>query len=89
MIKNRSYYLRKTHRYLGVIIGIQFMAWTVGGLYFSWNNIDKVHGDHLRKSVSFLNADLQVASPTTALQALQNSTQVDSIHSIHLFFIKI
>ncbi len=84
MKRNRNYYIRKTHRYLGVIIGIQFLLWTIGGLYFSWNNIDNVHGDHLRKSISFLRADLQVASPTIALQALSNERPVDSIHSIHL-----
>ena len=84
MKKNRNYYIRKTHRYLGVIIGIQFLLWTVGGLYFSWNNIDNVHGDHLRKSVAFLKADTQVASPTIALQYLRSDRPIDSIHSIHL-----
>ena len=37
-------WIRKSHRYLGVLIGIQFFAWTVGGLYFSWTDLDKVHG---------------------------------------------
>jgi|JI10StandDraft_1071094.scaffolds.fasta_scaffold05293_4 uncharacterized iron-regulated membrane protein len=84
MKKNRNYYIRKTHRYLGVTIGIQFLLWTIGGLYFSWNNIDNVHGDHLRKSVAFLQSDLQVASPTLAIQSLRSEKAVDSIHSIHL-----
>jgi hypothetical protein len=47
--KNKNYYIRKVHRYLGIVLGIQFLMWTIGGLYFSWNDIDKVHGDHLRK----------------------------------------
>lgn len=38
---------RKAHRYLGVLIGIQFLGWTIGGLYFSWTDLDKVHGDDL------------------------------------------
>ncbi len=84
MKRNRNYYIRKTHRYLGVSIGIQFLLWTLGGLYFSWNNIDNVHGDHLRKSVSFLKANVEVVSPSTALQSLQSNTPVDSIHSVHL-----
>lgn len=84
MIKNRNYYLRKTHRYLGVIIGIQFMAWTIGGLYFSWNNIDKVHGDHLRKSVSYLQTDFNSVSPTEAVKNLRATKSVDSILSINL-----
>jgi uncharacterized iron-regulated membrane protein len=84
MKKSRNYYIRKTHRYLGITIGIQFLLWTIGGLYFSWNNIDNVHGDHLRKSVSFLQADMQVVSPTVALHSLQSDKTIDSVHSIHL-----
>jgi hypothetical protein len=45
MYKTKKY-LRKTHRYLGLTIGIQFLAWTVSGLYFSWTDIDEIHGDH-------------------------------------------
>jgi uncharacterized iron-regulated membrane protein len=45
---NYKHYIRRTHRYLGVFIGIQFILWTVGGLYFSWTDLDEIHGDHLR-----------------------------------------
>ena len=41
--------IRKTHRYLGLFIGIQFLAWTVSGLYFSWTDIDEIHGDQFRR----------------------------------------
>ena len=47
--QKKSWLIRKTHRYLGLIIGIQFLAWTISGLYFSWTNIDEIHGDHFRK----------------------------------------
>jgi hypothetical protein len=30
-------YIRKMHRWLGLIIGIQFLLWTLGGFYFAWN----------------------------------------------------
>merc|ERR1711916_87839 len=36
---------------LGVIIGIQFIAWTISGLYFSWTDIDQIHGDHFLEPV--------------------------------------
>ncbi len=39
---------RKWHRYLGVILGVQFLLWTIGGLYFSWTNIGEIRGDHLK-----------------------------------------
>lgn len=40
--------IRKTHRYLGVFLGIQFLFWTISGLYFSWTDIDEIHGDHFK-----------------------------------------
>ncbi|MDX1940141.1 MAG: PepSY domain-containing protein [Saprospiraceae bacterium] len=46
-MKNRLI-IRKTHRYLGIFLGIQFLLWTVSGLYFSWSNLDRIHGDHFK-----------------------------------------
>lgn len=40
--------IRKTHRYLGIFLGIQFLMWTISGLYFSWTDIDEIHGDQFR-----------------------------------------
>ena len=40
--------IRKTHRYLGLFIGIQFLFWTISGMYFSWTDIDDIHGDQFR-----------------------------------------
>ena len=40
--------VRKLHRYLGLVLGVQFLLWTAGGLYFSWSNLDEIHGDHQR-----------------------------------------
>lgn len=39
---------RKVHRYLGVFLGLQFLMWTISGIYFSWTDIDEIHGDHFR-----------------------------------------
>ncbi len=56
--------LRKIHRYLGLFIGIQFIMWTVSGIYFSWTDIDEIHGDDFKKEqvkeVAFTNLE----SPT-------------------------
>lgn len=43
---------RKTHRFLGVFIGLQFLFWTISGLYFSWTDINEIHGDHYKKEVN-------------------------------------
>jgi hypothetical protein len=81
---NTHLLVRKTHRYLGIIIGIQFLMWTISGLYFSWSDIDEIHGDHMRKSPGFLHADQSYASPTVSIGELKTKQRVDSIHSIQL-----
>ena len=48
--------IRKTHRYLGIFIGIQFLMWTISGMYFSWTDIDEIHGNQ------FLNPKYEAAS---------------------------
>lgn len=45
---SQKFSLRKVHRYFGLVIGIQFIFWTLSGLYFSWTDIDKIHGDQFR-----------------------------------------
>lgn len=52
---------RKAHRFLGIFIGIQFLFWTISGLYFSWTDIDEIHGDQ------FLNEIPQEAFSKTLL----------------------
>ena len=81
---NRQIFIRKTHRYLGLFIGIQFLGWTISGIYFSWNDIDNVHGDHLRSSSSFISPDVEVISPTEAIRNLTKVKTVDSLYSVQL-----
>ena len=40
--------IRKAHRYLGLFLGVQFLLWTISGLYFSWTDIDEIHGDQFK-----------------------------------------
>lgn len=68
---------RKIHRYLGIIIGIQFLFWTISGLYFSWTNLDDIHGDTFRlehKPVYFDNLLLssQISLPKIKSLELRN-----------------
>ena len=84
MAKSKHYYIRKTHRWLGVLLGIQFMMWTIGGLYFSWSNIDEVHGDFQKKNAPLLSSNISLVSPTIVLDSIKKVHQVDSIVSIQL-----
>ncbi|MEZ2415566.1 PepSY domain-containing protein [Muriicola sp. E247] len=56
---------RKLHRYLGIILGIQFFMWTVSGIYFSWTDIDEIHGDHFRKENHTPMAFEQLVNPVS------------------------
>tara|TARA_R110000868_G_scaffold145181_5_gene365326 strand:- start:15996 stop:16709 length:714 start_codon:yes stop_codon:yes gene_type:complete len=68
--------IRITHRYLGIFLGIQFLMWTISGLYFSWTDIDEIHGDQFRAEgmipLSFDNlispSDIPVQSNITSLE---------------------
>ena len=42
--------IRKSHRYLGLFLGLQFLMWTISGIYFSWTNLDEIHGDHFKNT---------------------------------------
>lgn len=46
--RNTAKWIRKSHRYLGIFLGVQFLFWTTSGLYFSWTNLDEIHGDHFK-----------------------------------------
>lgn len=84
---NKNLFFRKTHRYLGLFIGIQFLGWTISGLYFSWNDIDDVHGDRMRKAPHSISANIALVSPEISIQKLKTTTSVDSIHSVQLISI--
>jgi uncharacterized iron-regulated membrane protein len=37
--------LRSSHRWIGVIVGVQLSLWVISGFYFAWISIDDVKGD--------------------------------------------
>ena len=65
MIKRKTVAkIRKTHRYLGLFLGIQFLMWTISGLYFSWTNLDEIHGDQFRNQAMNHTMFTDLMSPT-------------------------
>ncbi|NHF61494.1 hypothetical protein FK220_019230 [Flavobacteriaceae bacterium TP-CH-4] len=72
--------IRKAHRYLGLILGIQFLLWTISGLYFSWTDIDEIHGDHFRNEEVTPTGFKELRSPTkTATQLTITSLELREI----------
>lgn len=62
--------LRKVHRYIGLLVSIQLLLWTIGGIWFAWNDIESIRGTHLR------NLDIK---PPTNQQMLSSQIAIDSI----------
>jgi len=82
--KNINYNTRKIHRYLGFFIGVQFLFWTLGGLYFSWNNMDNVRGELLLKQEKHFLKDVDFSQIQKGIASLKTETEIDSIHSVDL-----
>jgi hypothetical protein len=78
MNRNTALKIRKTHRYLGLFLGIQFLFWTVSGLYFSWTDLDEIHGDH------FKNLDYQPKS----YENLISPSEVSSLKNVSTIELK-
>lgn len=75
---------RKVHRYFGLFIGIQFLAWTIGGLYFSWTKIDEIRGDNLRVPISYLSIEKHNASLDRLMDSLRTIMPNIAIKNIQL-----
>jgi uncharacterized iron-regulated membrane protein len=41
--------IKKFHKYLSLFISIQLLLWTISGIFFSFNKIEEVRGEHLKK----------------------------------------
>jgi hypothetical protein len=85
MAKSIHFYIRRTHRYLGILLGIQFLLWTVSGLYFSWTNIDEIHGDFEHRQPAQLSASFNFISPSVIINQLPQ--KADSINQVQLISI--
>lgn len=82
-----KYLVRKIHRYFGVVIGIQFLLWTIGGLYFAWTNIEEIRGRHLLHQDHVLVIQDSLKSPFDVLKLNQiPQVNVTEIKLASLFF---
>lgn len=80
-----KWWLRKCHRWLGLCIGIQFLMWTVGGLYFSWSNMDEIHGVDLVNAPVNLSGDIEVVYPQTGIDVLRQEKGLTELLKVELF----
>lgn len=87
MTKRTHLLIRKSHRFLGLLLGIQFLFWTIGGLYFSWSNMDQVHGDLQKRAAVLMDPNLKLTSPTDAINKLKKVYPIDSIISLQIVLV--
>lgn len=76
--------IRKSHRYLGLFLGIQFLFWTIGGLYFSWTNIKNIRGEDIRKEPITINKEKLGISLNGILTEISKSDSVYFLKSLQI-----
>ena len=88
MKRKVSLKIRKAHRYLGIFLGIQFLFWTISGLYFSWTNLDEIHGDHY-KNIEYepLSFENLISPSLIKIKESINSLEIRDINKKPYYFI--
>ncbi len=62
---------RRLHRWIGLVVGVQALVWTLSGLYMVAIDLDIIHGDHLIRTEAPRHARLgDVADPLRAARAV-------------------
>lgn len=78
--------IRKVHRYLGLAIGLQFIMWTVSGLYFSWTDLDEIHGDPYLNN-GYQKPQFESLYPTDSLSIKIQSLELVAVGSVPYYWI--
>lgn len=42
-----SFWVRRTHKWIGLVIGVQALLWMISGVYMTVVPLEVIHGDHL------------------------------------------
>lgn len=63
--------VRRTHKWLALLVGLQVVLWTATGFYMVVVHIDTIHGDHLVRPVTAAPVDLAGAVPPSRILAAQ------------------
>ncbi len=76
----RTTWLRKNHKWLALVSGLQVFVWAISGLYMVSVNIDIIHGDHLVKTTQVEAIGKEPLTPISE----QVISRIESIKSIQL-----
>jgi hypothetical protein len=69
--------VRRTHKWLALVVGVQALLWTLTGLYMVAIHIDIIHGDNLVRTPVGKPFDLsRLASPSQVVAAAPGASEV-------------
>ncbi|WP_444998042.1 hypothetical protein [Aliikangiella sp. IMCC44359] len=77
---NNRLLLRKAHRYIALIVGVQLLFWSVGGFYFTLFPISEIHGSHLKS--------MPVKFDWSRIEGVMTLEELNSYLSSHHFNLK-
>ncbi|MCW8999519.1 MAG: hypothetical protein OQK04_12495, partial [Kangiellaceae bacterium] len=75
-----AFYLRKYHKWLALIVGIQALIWCASGVYMTVVHIDIVRGEHLVKS----SKPLDLSKFKNQIKDLPELTDIGRVNSAYL-----
>lgn len=61
--------IRRTHKWLALLVGVQALLWTLTGLYMVAVHIDIIHGDHLVRETRVAPFELAALAPAARIVA--------------------
>ena len=79
--------VRRSHRLLGLVIGVQLLLWTLSGAFFAWTDLDVIHGDHLRVPAAAIELGDDWVSPSSVeLDAVEDfePDQLDALELVRI-----
>ncbi|OWR01117.1 PepSY domain-containing protein [Sphingopyxis witflariensis] len=69
--------IRRFHKWLALLVGVQVLLWTLTGFYMVVVHIDTIHGDHLVRSPVVKPFDLAgLASPSQIVAAVPGASEI-------------
>lgn len=72
-----SFWVRRAHKWIGLVVGVQALLWMISGLYMVVVPIDVIHGDHLAHvSSAALKPSASRISAATLAQAYPGMTSI-------------
>lgn len=74
--------VRRVHRWIALLVGVQVVLWTLTGFYMVAVHIDTIHGDALVRHSS--SPRLPLASLASPMPALAGRTDVEEVRLIRL-----